>query len=124
MVSPRLVRWLAPDQGCPRKRGQNEGMPMETPLTPARVVRGDIDESCPAAGVDCAGEKGIPILPGTLKVACSSCNLRELCLPVGLREEELERLDSMVGARRSVKRGAALYNTGDSFLSIYAVRTG
>ena len=30
------------------------------------------------------------------KVACSSCNLRELCLPVGLSSENLDRLDSMV----------------------------
>ena len=30
------------------------------------------------------------------KVACSSCNLRELCLPVGMSNEQLDRLDAMV----------------------------
>ncbi len=59
-----------------------------------------------------------------LKVACSSCNLRELCLPVGLNRENLDRLDSLVGARQSVGRGNTLFRTGDAFQSLYAVRTG
>ena len=60
----------------------------------------------------------------TLKVACSSCNLRELCLPVGLSRPNLERLDELVAARRTVKRGEALFHAGDPFQSLYAVRTG
>ncbi|PPE70338.1 fumarate/nitrate reduction transcriptional regulator Fnr [Caldimonas thermodepolymerans] len=59
-----------------------------------------------------------------LKVACSSCNLRELCLPVGLSRPELEKLDTLVANRRSVKRGEALFHAGDPFQSLYAVRTG
>lgn len=58
------------------------------------------------------------------KVACSSCNLRELCLPVGLTQPQLSHLDSLVAARRTVKRGDALFHTGDAFRSVYAVRTG
>jgi CRP/FNR family transcriptional regulator len=60
----------------------------------------------------------------TFKVACSSCNLRELCLPVGLSQPQLTHLDSLIAARRSVKRGEALFHTGDPFRSVYAVRTG
>ncbi|MBN4688687.1 transcriptional regulator, partial [Escherichia coli] len=48
-----------------------------------------------------------------LKVACSSCNLRELCLPVGLSRPELEKLDALVATRRAVKRGEALFHAGD-----------
>jgi CRP/FNR family transcriptional regulator len=59
-----------------------------------------------------------------LKVACSACNLRELCLPVGLSEQELATLDSMVSTRRSVKRGEALFHAGEQFIALYAVRTG
>ena len=29
----------------------------------------------------------------SIKVACSSCNLRELCLPMGLNEAEMDKLD-------------------------------
>ena len=57
-------------------------------------------------------------------MACSSCNLRELCLPVGLSGPELERLDALVATRRSVGRGQALFRAGDEFQSLYAVRTG
>jgi CRP/FNR family transcriptional regulator len=65
-----------------------------------------------------------PIQPAALKVACSSCNLRELCLPVGFSTPELQRLDALVAQRRSVKRGATLFHRGDRFEAVYAVRTG
>jgi len=58
------------------------------------------------------------------KVACSSCNLRELCLPVGLNRDNLERLDALVATRRTVGRGEPLFRAGDAFQSLYAVRTG
>ena len=60
----------------------------------------------------------------TFKVACSSCNLRELCLPVGLSRDNLDRLDTLVGSRRAVARGESLFRAGEAFLSLYAVRTG
>jgi CRP/FNR family transcriptional regulator len=60
----------------------------------------------------------------TLKVACSACNLRELCLPVGLSEADMAALDNMVSTRRSVKRGDTLFHVGEPFAALYAVRTG
>ena len=59
-----------------------------------------------------------------MKVACSSCSLRELCLPVGLSARDIERVDELVGARRSLKRGEVLFHAGDRFEALYAVRTG
>jgi CRP/FNR family transcriptional regulator len=64
------------------------------------------------------------VKPQAFKVACSSCNLRELCLPVGLTQDDLERMDTLVATRRSVARGDMLFRTGDEFQSLYAVRTG
>jgi CRP/FNR family transcriptional regulator len=58
------------------------------------------------------------------QIACSSCNLRELCLPVGLQPNELKQLDAIVAQRRSVGRGQSLFRTGDPFEAVYAVRTG
>ena len=58
------------------------------------------------------------------KVACANCNLRELCLPVGMSSEQMERLDAIVANRRSVPRGEALYRAGDAFAALFAVRTG
>ena len=56
--------------------------------------------------------------------ACARCNLRELCLPVGLSATDLERLDTLVTTRRTVRRGETLFRRDDSFASIYAVRSG
>jgi len=55
---------------------------------------------------------------------CSTCGLRELCLPCGLAGSSADRIDDMVYTRRRVKRGEHLYRAGDRFGSIYAVRTG
>ena len=62
--------------------------------------------------------------PEAIKVACSNCNLRELCMPMGLSEHDLERLDDLVTTRRKVKRGTTLFSNGDKFASLYAIRTG
>jgi CRP/FNR family transcriptional regulator, anaerobic regulatory protein len=69
-------------------------------------------------------ETVVPIKSEAIKVACSSCNLRELCLPVGLSVPALERLDTLVTTRKSVARGETLFRVGDAFESLYAVRTG
>lgn len=59
-----------------------------------------------------------------LKVACASCSLRELCVPGGISVDELQRLDTIVAMRRTLKKGAALFHAGDDFRSLYAVRRG
>ncbi|MGE5490707.1 MAG: fumarate/nitrate reduction transcriptional regulator Fnr [Actinomycetota bacterium] len=59
-----------------------------------------------------------------IKTACSNCNLRELCLPMGLSEEEMHRLDDLVSTRKRIKRGDFLYRAGQEFDSIYAIRSG
>ena len=59
-----------------------------------------------------------------IKIACSNCNLRDLCMPMGLNADELIRVDELVAIRRPVKRGAALFHSGEKFSSLYAIRTG
>ena len=54
-----------------------------------------------------------PIRLEPFKVACSSCNLRELCLPLGLSPSQVERLDELVATRRPIARGEALFRQGD-----------
>ena len=54
-----------------------------------------------------------PVNPTAIKVACSNCNLRELCMPMGLKAEELEKIDEVVSTRRKIKRGARLYSNGE-----------
>jgi len=55
---------------------------------------------------------------------CSSCNLRELCLPCGLSGQDADRLDQLIYTRRRIERGESVYHAGDEFSSLYAVRSG
>jgi CRP/FNR family transcriptional regulator len=64
------------------------------------------------------------ITEATMKVACSNCNLRELCMPVGLSPQDLARIDDIVAKRRKVKRGETLFRNGEHFDALYAIRTG
>ncbi len=59
-----------------------------------------------------------------LKVACASCNLRELCMPVGLQPAELAQLDRLISTRRRLARGEALLRAGAPFTGLYALRFG
>jgi CRP/FNR family transcriptional regulator len=55
---------------------------------------------------------------------CSSCNLRELCLPCGLSGQDADRMDQLIYTRRRIERSESLYRAGDDFSSLYAVRSG
>jgi CRP/FNR family transcriptional regulator len=74
------------------------------PSRPAEAVQGDV-----------AQFRGV----------CSSCNLRELCLPCcGLSRDEREAADRLVFMRSRLRRGECLYRIGDNFNCLYAVRKG
>lgn len=59
-----------------------------------------------------------------LQPTCSSCHLRELCLPSGMTGSEMERLDDLTFGRRRIKAGQALYRQGDAFEFFFAIRGG
>ena len=71
-----------------------------------------------------AGQVPVHMTPQAFKVACSNCNLRELCMPVGLNDDQLKRIDDVVAVRRKIKRGATLFRNGEQFTSLFAIRTG
>ena len=66
----------------------------------------------------------VPLITPGLKLACSQCNLHELCLPFGLSERDMGRLDTLIGGGRKLKRGQHLYRAGTPFESIFAVKRG
>ena len=59
-----------------------------------------------------------------LATQCSACNLRELCLPCGVKDQDMALFTDVVYTRKRVKRGDYLYRAGDTFDSIYALRSG
>jgi CRP/FNR family transcriptional regulator len=62
--------------------------------------------------------------PTPLTTQCSTCHLRDLCLPCGLDGQDLELLDELQFVRRKLSAGDALHLAGDRFTHIHAVRTG
>ncbi len=59
-----------------------------------------------------------------IKIACQNCGLSNICLPLGLDSDDVERLDSIVQRNRPLRRGNYLFQTGDPFKSVYVVKTG
>lgn len=59
-----------------------------------------------------------------LSVTCSDCSLNPICLPVAVKQQELEQLDSIIKRSRPLRKGEHLFRASDPFRSIYAVRSG
>lgn len=62
--------------------------------------------------------------PKRTSARCSSCALRDVCLPADLTPAELQKIDAVVCTTRPVRQGEALFRTHDVFQSLYIVRTG
>jgi CRP/FNR family transcriptional regulator, anaerobic regulatory protein len=59
-----------------------------------------------------------------INVACSSCHLRDVCLPPGLSSSEVARLEDVVSSQRRLMRGDHLFQNGERFKAIYTIRSG
>ena len=55
---------------------------------------------------------------------CTSCQFGVMCAPVQLNGSEARHLDELVATRQRVRRGAALFEAGAPFTSLYAIRSG
>jgi CRP/FNR family transcriptional regulator len=59
-----------------------------------------------------------------LPAGCAGCSMHQLCLPVGLDDHEINRLDQIIGRRRRIERDERLYQVGEPFRNLYAIRFG
>jgi len=59
-----------------------------------------------------------------IRVACSECSLRSLCLPLGLDKEGIDQLDKLIKRSKPLQRNQYLYRAGDHFRYIFVVRAG
>jgi CRP/FNR family transcriptional regulator len=92
-------------------------------LVPAEPLRHAFADAPPAARPAARGP--VPISSGHRKVQCSSCHVRDNCLPVGLTKDETEYIDNrLVTVRRKVARGEALFRVGDRFEAVFEIWTG
>lgn len=58
------------------------------------------------------------------KVNCTLCSFNRFCLPQGLADSDVARLDQIIARRRRLARDEQLFSMGASFGSLYAVRLG
>ena len=59
-----------------------------------------------------------------LKVSCQNCTLADLCLPHGMRKEEMEKLDAIVVRQQPIQPGHHLFRPGDKSHALFALRSG
>lgn len=59
-----------------------------------------------------------------LRQSCRSCSLRDLCLPLGLGADDMQKLESIVHSRGPIRSGEHLFREGDAFHALYAVKSG
>jgi CRP/FNR family transcriptional regulator len=59
-----------------------------------------------------------------LRASCAACSMHQLCLPMGLGESEINRLDEIIGRRRKIPKDGLLYRIDDTFTNLYAIRLG
>ncbi|OLU14802.1 MULTISPECIES: fumarate/nitrate reduction transcriptional regulator Fnr [unclassified Pseudomonas] len=60
----------------------------------------------------------------THQAHCKDCSLASLCLPLSLDLEDMDALDDIVKRGRPLKKGEFLFRQGDTFNSVFAVRSG
>jgi CRP/FNR family transcriptional regulator len=65
-----------------------------------------------------------PLNVSALKASCAACSMHQLCLPMGLENADIDRLDKIIGRRRRLAKDELLYRAGEPFRNLYAVRFG
>jgi len=55
---------------------------------------------------------------------CKDCSLASLCLPISLNFEDMTALDKIIKRGQPLKKGEFLFNQGNPFTAVYAVRSG
>lgn len=59
-----------------------------------------------------------------VRTQCQKCSLYQLCMPMGLAEGDLNKLDKIIKRRRPVEKGEFLFHLGEEFTALYAIRSG
>ncbi|WP_308367307.1 MULTISPECIES: fumarate/nitrate reduction transcriptional regulator Fnr [unclassified Microbulbifer] len=59
-----------------------------------------------------------------ITVRCGDCAVKSLCLPAGLPESDIARLERVTRMKKVVKEGDCVYRAGDPFTGLYAIRSG
>jgi CRP/FNR family transcriptional regulator len=72
-------------------------------VSPARTVLRDVNRS---------------------QTPCSSCNVKNKCLPADLDPDAMRQLEAVAKGRIRLRKGETLYRAGGPFTALYAIRSG
>lgn len=61
---------------------------------------------------------------GKFAVSCQECSLSELCIPKSLSVSEMDIVDAEIKRAEPLQKNNLVFNNGDQFTSLYAVRSG
>ncbi|WP_143730429.1 fumarate/nitrate reduction transcriptional regulator Fnr [Microbulbifer sp. GL-2] len=64
------------------------------------------------------------MIDSSVAVSCGNCSVRRLCLPAGLSQADIARLEKVTRRKKIVKAGEVLFRSGDPFQNLYAIRSG
>ncbi|QOR40725.1 fumarate/nitrate reduction transcriptional regulator Fnr [Billgrantia diversa] len=70
------------------------------------------------------GDSRTPLQLYEFRKACSSCSLRELCLPVALSGLDIDALDKIVKRKGPLQKGDKLIRPGQPMTALHAVLSG
>lgn len=56
--------------------------------------------------------------------SCSHCAISQLCLPVGISQHEIVKLEALVNQAKVLHAGDFVHHQGDDFSNLYAVKSG
>lgn len=63
-------------------------------------------------------------IKSAFNASCLNCGLQKICFPTGLKKNEITRLDRIVERKSPLVKNQHLYNIGETFTTIYAIRSG
>ncbi|GKT11089.1 MAG: CRP/FNR family transcriptional regulator, anaerobic regulatory protein [Thiomicrorhabdus sp.] len=63
-------------------------------------------------------------IKSAFNASCQSCGLQKVCFPTGLLKTDIERLDHIVDRKAPLKKNQHLFQAGEQFVSLFAIRAG
>ncbi|WP_237263704.1 fumarate/nitrate reduction transcriptional regulator Fnr [Thiomicrorhabdus immobilis] len=63
-------------------------------------------------------------MKSAFNASCFNCGLQKICFPTGLLKTDIDRLDDIVERKSPLKKNQHLYEAGQKFTSIFAIRAG
>lgn len=57
-------------------------------------------------------------------IKCSTCSLKDFCLPMMLSNSDIDLLDNIIQRNTIIEKGSKVFSIGDNFTHIYAIRSG